>query len=99
MPEQPNAQPENQPPVIPQVGLKKAPAENKQATWAKIEAVFNAAKIAYMTKNASLADVIDSLTATLTDIKTAETQNLGGLGQGAQMEELPAPPSAGELPA
>ena len=98
MPEQP-IQPDNQAPAAPQVGLKKAPAVDKQATWAKVEAVFTAAKTAYMTKNASLADVLDSLTATLTDIKTAETQNMGGLGQGAQMEELPAPPAPEELPA
>lgn len=96
MAEQTNAQPENQ---TPQASLKKAPAENKQAAWAKIDAVYNAAKTAYMTKGASLANVLDSLTATLTDIKNAETQGMGGLGAGQPEMELPAPPAPEEMPA
>lgn len=81
-----------------QVGLKKAPVENKQATWAKIEAVYLAAKQAYLTKGSSLANVLDSLSATLTDIKNAETQGMGGLGQGQPEMELPAPPAPEEAP-
>lgn len=96
MAEQTNTQPENQ---TPQASLKKAPVENKQATWAKIDAVYNAAKTAYMTKGATLANVLDSLTATLTDIKNAETQGMGGLGAGQPEMELPAPPAPEEMPA
>lgn len=95
MPDQINTQPEAQAPA-PQVGLKKAPVENKQATWAKIEAVYTAAKTAYLTKGATLVNVLDSLTATLADIKNAETQGMGGLGQGQPEMELPAPPAPEE---
>lgn len=101
MPNQANAQPENQAPAegaATQVGLKKAPIEDKQATWAKIDAVFNAAKTAYLTKGATLVNVLDSLTATLVDIQTAETQGMGGLGAGQPEMELPAPPAPEELP-
>ncbi len=98
MPEQPNAQPENQAPVAPQASLKKAPVEDKQATWAKIDAVYNAAKTAYLTKGATLANVLDSLSATLIDIKNAQTQGMGGLGSGQPEMELPAPPAPAEAP-
>lgn len=101
MPEQPNAQPENQAPAAgaaPQVGLKKAPVEDKQATWAKIEAVYTAAKTAYLTKGATLVNVLDSLSATLADIKNTETQGMGGLGAGQPQMELPAPPAPEEAP-
>ncbi|QLG69730.1 MAG: hypothetical protein CH104c_0499 [Candidatus Woesebacteria bacterium] len=95
MPNEASAQPENQ---APQASLKKAPTEDKQATWAKIEAVYNAAKTAYLTKGATLANVLDSLSATLTDIKNAETQGMGGLGAGQPEMELPAPPAPEEMP-
>ncbi|MDD2822807.1 MAG: hypothetical protein PHQ59_01875 [Candidatus Daviesbacteria bacterium] len=94
-----NTQPEAQAPATPQASLKKAPVENKQATWAKIEAVYTAAKTAYLTKGATLVNVLDSLTATLTDIKNAETQGMGGLGQGQPEMELPATPAPEEAPA
>lgn len=72
------------------VALKQAPVEDKQATWAKVEAVYTAAKTAYLTKGSTLKDVIDSLISTLMDIEINETQNLGGLGQNTpQMEGLP----------
>lgn len=98
MPNQANTQPDNQVPVTPQASLKKAPAEDKQAIWAKVEAVYNAAKTAYLTKGATLANVLDSLTATLTDIKNSETQAMGGLGAGQPEMELPAPPAPEEAP-
>lgn len=102
MPNQIDTQPAAPAPAegaAPQVGLKKAPVEDKQAIWAKIDAVYNAAKTAYLTKGATLVNVLDSLTATLTDIKTAETQGMGGLGAGQPEMELPAPPAPEELPA
>lgn len=93
MPNQTDTQINNQAPdqsAANSVGLKKAPVEDKQAIWAKIETVYNAAKTAYLTKGSSLSDVIDSLISTLMDIETNETQSLGGLGQNTpQMEGLP----------
>lgn len=84
---------------IPATGLKKASPENKQATWAKVEVVVNAAKDAYFNKGATLADVVDSLVATLMDFRASETQKLGGLGAGQPEMDIPAPPAPEELPA
>ncbi len=101
MPNEVNAQPDNQAPAegaAPQVGLKKAPVEDKQAIWAKIEAVYNAAKTAYLTRGATLKNVMDSLIATLMDIESAQSQGMGGLGAGQPEMELPAPPAPEEMP-
>lgn len=62
------------------VGIKKSPEPNKDEAWKKVEAVFNAAKSAFIDKNSPFADVLDSLIATLMDIRAVEKQNLGGLG-------------------
>ena len=71
------------------VGLKKAPEQNKEASWQKVDIVYNAAKKAFL-EGASLPDVLDSFASTLLQIKESETQGLGGMGQGPQMD-IPQP--------
>jgi len=86
----------NKQPDIPQddtqtVGLKKGPEVNKDETWKKVEAVFNAAKSSFLDKNAPIEDVLDSLIATLMDIRAAEKQGLGGMGTDNPQMDIPAP--------
>lgn len=57
------------------------PEQNKEAIWQQVDAVYNAARKAYL-QGSLFPDVIDSLVATLQEIKNTETQNLGGLGEG-----------------
>ena len=84
--------------AAPAAMLKQAPVADKNATWAKVDAVFNAAKMAYLGGKSTLTNVLDSLAATLTDMSAAEQQGMGGLGAGQPEMELPAPPApaAGE---
>ena len=82
---------------IQSVGLKKALAQDKEVAWQKIDAVYNAAKKAYI-DGASLPDVLNSFATTLLQIKDAETQGLGGMGQGPEMD-LPQNPAPEEMPA
>lgn len=86
-------------PEVPKVGMKPGPAEDREATWAKVDAVVAKAKDSYITGGSSLSDVIDSLIATLTDMKTAEAPGLAGLGEGPEMEFPPGPEvPPGEVP-
>lgn len=73
------------------VGFKKGPESNKDEAWKKVEAVFNAAKSAFMEKGSPFADVLDSLIATLMDIRAADKQGLGGMGTDNPQMDIPAP--------
>lgn len=54
--------------------------DQKQIVWGKVDVVYNAAKEAFLQGTSSIDDVLSSLIATLQEIKSDETQNLGGLG-------------------
>jgi hypothetical protein len=78
------------------VGFKKGPEPNKDESWKKVEAVFNAAKSAFLEKNSPFADVLDSLIATLMDIRAADKQGLGGMGTDNPQMDIPAPTDNGQ---
>ena len=78
------------------IGFKKGPEPNKDETWKKVEAVFNAAKSAFIDKNSPFADVLDSLIATLMDIRAADKQGLGGMGTDNPQMDIPAPTDNGQ---
>lgn len=56
-----------------------SPEQNNEAIWQQVDIVYNAARKAFL-QGSLFPDVIDSLVATLQEIKNTETQNLGGLG-------------------
>ncbi len=78
------------------VGFKKGTEPNKDEAWKKVEAVFNAAKNAFIDKNSPFADVLDSLIATLMDIRAAEKQGLSGMGTDNPQMDIPAPTDNGQ---
>lgn len=78
------------------VGFKKGTEPNKDEAWKKVEAVFNAAKSAFIDKNSPFADVLDSLIATLMDIRAADKQGLGGMGTDNPQMDIPAPTDNGQ---
>jgi hypothetical protein len=60
---------------------KSSPSQDqKQIVWGKVDAVYNAAKEAFFHGTSTIDDVLLSLITTLQEIKSNETQNLGGLG-------------------
>jgi len=79
---------------VPKVAMAPAPgpAEDREANWAKVDAIVVKAKESYIVGGSSLNDVLDSLIATLTDMKTAEAPGMRGLGEGPGMEFPPEVP-------
>lgn len=94
-----NTNPNNQP--LPEDTAQAAPPqENKEAVWQQVDVVYNAARKAFL-QGSLFPDVIDSLVATLQEIKNTETQNLGGLGAnktGINLDETPDEETPGETP-
>ena len=75
----------------------ESPEQNKEAIWQKIEAVYTAAKEAYL-QGTSLEDVLNSFIATVQEIKDTETQSLGGLGTEGPRTNLVGTESQDEVP-
>ena len=78
------------------VGFKPAPAEDKNAEWEKVDAVFAKAKESYL-NGSMFSDVIDTLIATLGEMKNLKTEPMGGLGVGGQEMNLPPDQGEGEI--
>lgn len=97
---QDNTNPNNQP--LPEDATQEnaqpaTPEQNKEAVWQKVDVVYSAARKAYL-EGSLFPDVIDSLTATLLEIKDNETQQLGGLGGGQRDVTLNESPADEEMP-
>lgn len=100
MPEEPTT-PQNEPTPSEDtqtVGLKKSPQPNKDESWKKVDAVFNAAKNSFLEKDSTFEDVLDSLIATLMDIRAAGKPAMGGMGMGNPEMDLPPAPQDEQIP-
>ncbi len=78
------------------IGFKPAPAEDKATEWDKVDAVFAKAKESYL-NGSTFSDVIDTLIATLGEMKSLKTEPMGGLGVGGQEMNLPPDQGEGEI--
>jgi hypothetical protein len=75
---QPKAQ--NQKPTKP-APEKSAPNEQNEAqTWDKVDSLFTVARNTYFQGNSTFLEILDSLIATLQDMRENEVRPLGGLG-------------------
>lgn len=81
----------------PKVGLKPGQEENKEVEWEKVDAVIAKAKESYIDGGSTFNDVIDSLIATLEDMKAAKSGPMGGLGVSEPEMNLPAQGSEEEI--
>ena len=78
------------------VGFKPAPEEDKDKEWEKVDAIFAKAKESYL-NGSTFSDVIDTLIATLGEMKSLKTEPMGGLGVGGQEMNLPPEQGEGEI--
>lgn len=72
------------------IGLKPGKGEDKEAEWEKVDAVIAKAKESFIDGGSTFSDVIDSLIATLQDMKEAKSGPMGGLGVNEPEMNLPA---------
>ncbi|EKD62933.1 MAG: hypothetical protein ACD_52C00015G0008 [uncultured bacterium] len=77
---QPNAQTQDQKPVgkAPEAGTSAQP--NEAQMWDKVDSLFTVARNTFFQGNSTFVEVLDSLIATLQDMKENEVRPLGGLG-------------------
>lgn len=76
-------------------GQKEPGSEDMDARWEKVESIVSAAKEAYTSGNSSFGAVVESMIATLQDLRASEEGQgeMGGLGVGGP--EMALPPEAG----
>ena len=77
---QPNAQTQDQKPVgkAQEAGTSAQP--NEAQMWDKVDSLFTVARNTFFQGNSTFVEVLDSLIATLQDMKENEVRPLGGLG-------------------
>jgi len=83
---QPNAQTQDQKPVgkAPEAGTSAQP--NEAQMWDKVDSLFTVARNTFFQGNSTFVEVLDSLIATLQDMKENEVRPLGGLTQKSKMK-------------
>lgn len=63
---------------VPEVNESNKPDETQ--TWDKVDSLFTVARNTYFQGNSTFLEILDSLIATLQDMKENEVRPLGGLG-------------------
>lgn len=85
-PKQPKTPTQDQKPVdkTPEAGASTQP--NEAQMWDKVDSLFTVARNAFFQGNSTFVEVLDSLIATLQDMKENEVRPLGGLTQKNKMK-------------
>ena len=83
---QPKAPTQDQKPAdkTPEAGASTQP--NEAQMWDKVDSLFTVARNAFFQGNSTFVEVLDSLIATLQDMKENEVRPLGGLTQKNKMK-------------
>ncbi|RJR15644.1 hypothetical protein C4579_01670 [Candidatus Microgenomates bacterium] len=83
---QPNAPTQDPRPAdkVPEAGASAQP--NEAQMWDKVDSLFTVARNAFFQGNSTFLEVLDSLIATLQDMKENEVRPLGGLTQKNKMK-------------
>lgn len=101
-PKQPKVPMVDKKPAIPAPEASAATQPNEAQMWDKVDSLFTVARNAFFQGNSTFLEVLDSLIATLQDMKENEVRPLGGLTQKQKMkledqdkpeEETPANPN------
>ncbi len=72
-------------PATPAPEASAANQPNEAQMWDKVDSLFTVARNAFFQGNSTFLEVLDSLIATLQDIKENEVRPLGGLTQKSKM--------------
>ena len=83
---QPSAPTQDQKPAdkVPEAGASAQP--NEAQMWDKVDSLFTVARNTFFQGNSTFVEVLDSLIATLQDMKENEVRPLGGLTQKSKMK-------------
>ena len=83
---QPKAPMNDKKPAIPAPEASAANQPNEAQMWDKVDSLFTVARNAFFQGNSTFLEVLDSLIATLQDMKENEVRPLGGLTQKNKMK-------------
>ena len=85
-PKQPKAPMTDKKPATPALESNVANQPNEAQMWDKVDSLFTVARNAFFQGNSTFLEVLDSLIATLQDMKENEVRPLGGLTQKNKMK-------------
>lgn len=88
--DQPKNQPQTQKPK-PQAPSAGANQPNEAQAWDKVDSLFTVARNTFFQGSSTFLEVLDSLIATLQDMRENEVRPLGGLGIQKQKMKLEEP--------